>query len=83
MYSNCGQGHRFSACRFLGIYHSVKALAGELHHASRHVLQVDEEREAKKAELARLILAGKSLIEDEEDLFKGMSPRVSFQNCFT
>jgi len=37
--------------------------------------QVDEEKEARKAEQARLMLAGKSFLEDE-DIFKGMTPQV-------
>ncbi|GAB4824256.1 hypothetical protein N2152v2_011302 [Parachlorella kessleri] len=36
--------------------------------------KVDEEKEARKAEQARLMLAGKSFLEDE-DTFKGMTPQ--------
>lgn len=35
--------------------------------------QVDEEKEARKAEMARAVLAGKSFLEAEAE-FKGMSP---------
>jgi hypothetical protein len=38
-------------------------------------MQVDEEKEAKKAEQARLMLAGKSFL-DDDDIFKGMTPQV-------
>ena len=36
--------------------------------------QVDHEREARKADLARAVLAGRSMIDDEEDLFDGLTP---------
>lgn len=36
--------------------------------------KVDEEKEAKKADMARLVLAGASVIEEEDDLFDGLSP---------
>lgn len=38
-------------------------------------LQVDTEKEAKKEEMARAVLAGGSLLLDD-DPFKGMSPQV-------
>lgn len=41
------------------------------------LLKIDEAREAKKMQMARLVLAGKSVIEEEDDLFDGLSPEVS------
>jgi hypothetical protein len=37
---------------------------------------VDEQKEARKADVARLVLAGKSFVNDEEDVFEGLSPQV-------
>lgn len=39
--------------------------------------KVDHEREARKIEKARLVLAGASVVEEEDDLFEGLAPEVS------
>jgi hypothetical protein len=45
-------------------------------------VQVDEAREGRKAELARLLLAGRSLLgEGDDELFEGLSPKVRFVCC--
>lgn len=40
--------------------------------------KIDEEREAKKLEKARLVLLGANMLEEEEDPFDGLSPQVLF-----
>ena len=43
----------------------------------KEVPKVDEDKEARKKERARLILAGRSLLETDEDPFDGLTPQVS------
>ena len=38
------------------------------------LLQIDEDKEAKKLEAARAVLAGRSFTEGEEDPFEGLGP---------
>lgn len=42
----------------------------------KEVPKVDEEKESRKLAQARLILAGRSLLEGDEDLFEGLTPEV-------
>ncbi len=42
--------------------------------------QIDEEKEAKKRERARLLLAGHSMAEDD-DPFEGLTPQVQHLAC--
>ena len=39
------------------------------------LVQVDEEKEAKKMEAARAILAGRSFTEGDDDPFEGLGPK--------
>ena len=39
------------------------------------LLQVDEEKEAKKMAAARAVLAGRSFTEEEDDPFEGLGPQ--------
>ena len=39
------------------------------------LLQVDEDKEARKLEAARAVLAGRSFTEGEEDPFEGLGPQ--------
>lgn len=43
---------------------------------SKKEVVVDENKETLKADMARSLLAGKSLIEEEDDVFEGLSPKV-------
>ncbi|KDD75647.1 hypothetical protein H632_c572p0 [Helicosporidium sp. ATCC 50920] len=42
---------------------------------SKKEVVVDENKETLKADMARSLLAGKSLIEEEDDVFEGLSPK--------
>ena len=39
------------------------------------LVQVDEDKEAKKMEAARAVLAGRSFTEGEDDPFEGLGPQ--------
>lgn len=61
---------------YWGVFVSAVALFlfNRLREGEPAEVVVDEEREARKAELARLVLAGRSVLEGEEDLFDGLTP---------
>ena len=45
-------------------------------------LQVDEEKEARKLERARLVLSGHPFAAGDDDPFEGLSPQVITRACY-